>query len=70
MTVGQLIKLLEELKKENPKTKVSVDITEMRDKVNDCFNVIPVDEAKVEYIEVGDGDGWGTGKFHKTIVLR
>jgi|TARA_R110000851_G_scaffold178469_1_gene325389 hypothetical protein len=71
MTIKQLIKALQKIDKESDgkRPKVYLNCQDAMDKYNGCFSVIEISEIKTEYIEMGDGDGWGTGRHSHVLTL-
>lgn len=71
MTIKQLIKKLQDIDKQNPnkRLKVAIDTRAARDKFNDCFDIVGVDDFRIDLVEMGDGDGFGTGKYHTYLLL-
>mgnify|MGYP003657334777 CR=1 FL=1 len=71
MTLTNLIKKLQKIKKENPnrRFKVFVDCKEAKEKLNDVFEIVEIDDAVVKSIEIGDGDGFGTERYSTSVIL-
>ena len=72
MTLKQLIKKLQKIDNENPKKrlKVSIDLKAASEKYNDCFNVVDVSGFRIDFVEMGDGDGFGTDKYHEMLLIN
>lgn len=71
MTINQLIKKLQDIKKQYPNRRLRVycDTQEAKAKLNDVFEIVEIDEVRIRSIEMGDGDGFLTGKSSISLVL-
>ena len=71
MTLKQLIKKLQKFDQDHPKKrfKVYIDTRAAKAKFNDVFEIVELTDMKVEYFEAGDGDGFGTDRYHETLCL-
>lgn len=59
MTVNQLIKKLEQVKKDGGGTlRIACDAKELLDRYNGCFDIVDVDSVQLQTINVCDGDGF------------
>ena len=71
MTLKQLIKKLQKIDSENPgkRLKVAIDTREAKAKYNDVFDIVDVDDFRIDYIEIADGDGFSTGRYQQFLLL-
>lgn len=76
MTITQLIKKLEDIKKKaGPRAKVTVAAKEMLESCNGVFDIIDINSIETKYVNICDGDGFaiinkdGSQRGHTQVVL-
>ena len=71
MTLKSLIKELQRIDKENPnkRLKVALDTKTAKEKYNDVFEIVEISDFKIDLVEMGDGDGFSTDKYHQYLLL-
>lgn len=72
MTLNELIKDLQRIRKMNPRKHldVVVDTGKIKAKCNGVFDICNVDKVEIDYIELADGDGFGLDKQKRCVVLK